>query len=126
MQDISGIPSAGQQLINGYGDGGFRVSGVKYAGSVLVLPEKTFLWDVAAITDISAESLNVLEAADVKVEILLIGCGSSMGFIEPEIRNAFREKGIVIDAMDTGAAVRTYNVLLLEGRQVAAALIAVQ
>ncbi|MEH6525351.1 MAG: Mth938-like domain-containing protein [Sneathiella sp.] len=125
MQDISGIPSAGQQLINGYGDGGFRVSGVKYYGSVVVLPEKTLLWDVVAIANLSVESLNALNAADVKVEILLIGCGATMAFIDTDIRNSCRDKGIVIDAMDTGAAVRTYNVLLLEGRQVAAALVAV-
>lgn len=125
MQDISGIPSAGQQLINGYGDGGFRVSGVKYDGSVLVLPEKTLLWDMAVITDLSVDSLNALDAKDVKVEILLIGCGANMAFIDTDIRNLCRDKGIVIDAMDTGAAVRTYNVLLLEGRQVAAALVAV-
>ncbi|MEH6547757.1 MAG: Mth938-like domain-containing protein [Sneathiella sp.] len=125
MQDISGIPSAGQQLINGYGDGGFRVSGVKYGGSVVVLPEKTLLWDVDTIEDLSVESLSALNGEDVKVEILLIGCGSNMAFIDTDIRNSCRDKGIVIDAMDTGAAVRTYNVLLLEGRQVAAALVAV-
>ncbi|USG59870.1 Mth938-like domain-containing protein [Sneathiella marina] len=125
MQDISGIPSAGQQLINGYGDGGFRVSGIKYEGSVLVLPEKTLLWDITSIADITVDSLNTFDAEDVKVEILLIGCGTNMAFIDTDIRNACREKGIVIDAMDTGAAVRTYNVLLLEGRQVAAALVAV-
>jgi uncharacterized protein len=125
MQDISGIPSAGQQLINGYGDGGFRVSGVKFAGSVLILPEKTQSWTLQSINDLSAESLQELFNEEVKVEILLIGCGAGMAFIEPEIRNSCREHGIVIEAMDTGAAVRTYNVLLLEGRQVAAALIAV-
>ena len=125
MQDISGIPSAGQQLINGYGDGGFRVSGVKFVGSVLVLPEKTLLWGIQNITELSIDSLIGLDDENVKVEILLIGCGSGMAFIEPEIRHTCREKGIVIDAMDTGAAVRTYNVLLLEGRQVAAALVAV-
>ncbi|MCC3305009.1 Mth938-like domain-containing protein [Sneathiella sp. HT1-7] len=125
MQDISGLPQEGQQLINGYGDGGFRVSGVWYEGSVLILPEKTENWSLADIDGISLDSLaSLIEKSD-EIEILLIGCGDGMAYIEDDIRNALREKGIVIDAMGTGAAVRTYNVLLLERRRVAAALIAI-
>lgn len=125
MQDISGLPQEGQQLINGYGDGGFRVSGVRYEGSVLILPEKTENWSLADIDGISLDSLaSLIEKSD-EIEILLIGCGDGMAYIEDDIRNALREKGIVIDAMGTGAAVRTYNVLLLERRRVAAALIAI-
>ncbi|MDF2367308.1 Mth938-like domain-containing protein [Sneathiella sp.] len=125
MQDISGLPKEGQQLINGYGDGGFRVSGVRYEGSVLILPEKTESWSLADIDGISLDSLSSLTESSDNIEILLIGCGDGMAYIEDDIRNALREKGIVIDAMSTGAAVRTYNVLLLERRRVAAALIAV-
>ena len=125
MQDISGRPKEGQQLINGYGEGGFRVSGIRYEGSVLILPEKTLAWPLASIAELSLESLADLTEADSSIEILLIGCGDGMAFIEDDIRLPLREQGIVIDAMNTGAAVRTYNVLLLEGRRVAAALIAV-
>lgn len=125
MQDISGLPQEGQQLINGYGDGGFRVSGVRYEGSVLILPEKTENWSLADIDEISLDSLASLVENSDEIEILLIGCGEGMAYIEDDIRNALREKGIVIDAMGTGAAVRTYNVLLLERRRVAAALIAI-
>lgn len=125
MQDISGLPKEGQQLINGYGDGGFRVSGVRFEGSVLILPEKTQPWDMPTIDDLSLESLSALTDASDRIEILLIGCGDGMAFIEEDIRASLRQQGIVIDAMSTGAAVRTYNVLLLERRRVAAALIAV-
>lgn len=124
MQDISGIPEAGQQLVNSYGDGGFRVSGVRHEGSILIFPDETKPWSVASIADLTAESLQTVIEAEPAVEILLIGCGSNMAFIEESIREALRDKGISIDSMDSGAAARTYNVLLLEGRRVAAALIA--
>lgn len=125
MQDISGLPRQGQQLINGYGDGGFRVSGIRYEGSVLIEPEKTSPWSLGDIAALDLDSLSALLDGAGDIDILLIGCGEGMVFIDEDIRAAFRDKGVVIDAMSTGAAVRTYNVLLLERRQVAAALIAV-
>ncbi|WP_334128980.1 Mth938-like domain-containing protein [Sneathiella sp.] len=125
MQDISGLPREGQQLINSYGDGGFRVSGVRYQGSILIQPETTTAWPLGDIAGLDLASLqSLLDAAD-GIDILLIGCGAGMAYIEEDIRAAFRAKGVVIDVMNTGAAVRTYNILLLERRQVAAALIAV-
>lgn len=125
MQDISGLPKAGQQLINSYGDGGFRVSGVRYEGSILIQPEKTTPWPLRDIATLDLASLSLLLESAGGIDILLIGCGSSIVYIDDEIRAAFRARGVVIDAMDTGAAVRTYNVLLLERRRVAAALVAV-
>ena len=125
MQDISGLPREGQQLINGYGNGGFRVSGVRYEGAVLIRPEKTSSWPVGDIAGLDLDSLSELLDGAADIDILLIGCGEGMVFIDEDIRAAFRAKGVVIDAMSTGAAVRTYNVLLLERRHVAAALIAV-
>lgn len=125
MQDISGIPDAGQQLINSYGDGGFRISGERYTGSVLIVPDNTCLWSASAIDELTVESLQPILDAEPAIEILFIGCGANMVFIEEAIRKPLREQGITIESMDSGAAVRTYNVLLLEGRRVAAALIAV-
>lgn len=119
MTDITPVIPAGRKLITAYGDGGFRISGESFAGSVLVFPDKVLPWDAA----LSADSLAL--AAEAKVEILLIGCGRSMAFIEPGLRASLRQAGVVIDAMDTGAAARTYNVLMAEGRKVAAALVAV-
>ncbi|MFT6558660.1 Mth938-like domain-containing protein [Sneathiella sp.] len=124
MQDISGLPKEGQQLINSYGEGGFRVSGVRHEGSVIVFPDETTSWAVVDLGELTLDSLDTVMQATPPVEILLIGCGASMGFIDDSIRRPLREKGITIDSMDSGAAARTYNVLLLEGRRVAAALIA--
>lgn len=124
MQDISGLPKEGQQLVNSYGDGGFRVSGVRHEGSVLIFTEETVAWPVTTMDELTVDALQAVIEAEPAVEILLIGCGASMAFIDESIRRPLREKGITIDSMDSGAAVRTYNVLLLEGRRVAAALIA--
>jgi uncharacterized protein len=119
VSDVTPLVPAGRKLITAYGDGGFKIAGEAFTGSVLVFPEQVLAWDAA----LTAESLAPVAAA--KVEILLIGCGSSMAFIAPELRATLRQSGVVIDAMDTGAAARTFNVLLAEGRKVAAALVAV-
>ncbi len=124
MQDISGLPEEGQQLVNSYGDGGFRISGVRYEGNVIILPDQTLEWSVQSIDDLSVEALQPVLEAEPSIEILLVGCGKSMAFIDEGLRGQLRAKGITIDSMDSGAAVRTYNVLLLEKRRVAAALIA--
>lgn len=117
---------AGRRLIDGYGGGGFRVAGETRRGPVLILPDRTIPWAVTDITGLTAESLAPVSESGPMVEILLIGCGKSAAMIPPALRQALREKGVVIDAMDTGAACRTYNVLLAEERRVAAALIAVE
>ena len=123
--DVTPLIPSGRQVIEGYGDGGFRISGERYVGAVLVLPQRTLAWPVSAIAEATSESLLALNADDSDVELLLIGCGRSMAFIDPELRAQVREWGIVIDGMDTGAACRTYNVLLSEDRRVAAALLPV-
>jgi len=115
----------GRRVIDGYGGGGFRIAGETLRGSTLVLPDRAVSWPVSTIADLNVESLAPVVACEPRPEILLIGCGKSAAMIAPALRQALREQGIVIDAMDTGAACRTYNVLLSEERRVAAALIAV-
>jgi uncharacterized protein len=121
--DVTPLIPAGRQVIEGYGDLGFTVSGHRWSGSVLVLPERTRAWPVAALAEMTLESLAELTAA--RPDILLLGCGRQMGIVPRELRAALRAAGTVIEPMDTGAACRTYNVLLAEDRRVAAALIAV-
>ncbi len=116
----------GRRVIDGYGGGGFRIAGETHRGATLVLPERSVPWTVTDIAGLSVESLAAVIACDPRPEILLIGCGRSAAMIQPALRQALREQGVVIDAMDTGAACRTYNVLLAEERRVAAALIAVE
>jgi uncharacterized protein len=115
---------ADRQLIQSYQPGGFRIAGVRHEGSVLVLPEQTLAWPVGAPEQVTAESLAPIVAAEPAVEILLLGQGARFAQVAAELRQALRAAGIVIEAMDTAAACRTYNVLLTEDRRVAAALIA--
>jgi uncharacterized protein len=114
-----------RQSINAYGDGGFRITGKHWTESVLVFPSMTLRWGIADISDINAASLEPVFAADPAVELLLIGCGPNMVFINKALRAELRARGLVIEALDTGAACRTYNLLMGEGRRVAAALIPV-
>lgn len=125
--DITPLIPAGRQIVESYGQGRFRVSGTSYTGSVIVFPERTLAWPVAAATEVTVELLAEVTAAgrDGGVELLLLGCGARMALISPALRAALKEAGVVIEAMDTGAACRTYNLLMADGRRVAAALIAV-
>jgi len=120
--DLTPTIPAGRQVIESYGPGGFRVSGIAYARSILVFPDRTIAWDVVDFTAVSIESLTPVVSHG-GVEILLLGCGPRLLRVPPELRQALRAAGIGIDAMDTGAACRTYNVLMAEERPVAAALI---
>src|SRR5690242_7109848 len=117
--------AAGPRLIDAYGSGGFRVSGETHQGSIIVLPDRVLAWAVVYVSKIAAADLEAVMAASAVPDILLIGCGRRAALIQPAVRQAIRDAGVVIDAMDTGAACRTYNVLLGEARRVAAALIAV-
>lgn len=119
--DITPLLARDRQVIERYGATGFRVSGVAYDGAILVLPQATHAWPAVSLADASAANLApVIEAG---VQILLLGCGKQMRPVPPALRQALRASGVVIDAMDTGAACRTYNVLLAEDRRVAAALL---
>jgi uncharacterized protein len=111
--------------IEGYGAGGFRVDGAIHKGSLIVLPTRIVAWEVAAFAQIDEASLPPALFGDARVELLLLGCGARMEMVPAALRAALRDAGAVVEPMDTGAAVRTYNVLLGENRQVAAALIAV-
>jgi uncharacterized protein len=123
--DITPLVPQGRQIIQAYGDGGFRISGIRHEGSVLVLPERTLPWAAVDAAELTAEAVLALLPTDLAVEIFLLGTGARMAAVMPEMRRRFRQAGIALEVMDTGAACRTYNVLLVEERRVAAALTAV-
>jgi uncharacterized protein len=117
--------SAGRQLIESYGGGGFRVAGLRHSGSVMIFPRETLAWPVANAAEISLATLRpVLTQAD-RTRILIVGCGRNFAPRPVDLHSELRAEGINLEWMGTGAACRTYNVLLLENREVAAALIAV-
>lgn len=121
MTDVTPLIPAGRQVVDSYGRNGFHVSGVAYEGAILVTAEATVAWPVGSLDAITPDSLSAL--FDRGIEILLLGCGPRMVPVPSALRAALKAKGIVVDAMDTGAACRTYNVLVAEERHVAAALL---
>ena len=121
--DITPVIAKGKQVLTGYGAGAFKVNNESISGSLLLLPDRTLPWDVSE--SFTTESLRALYPELQNIDILLIGSGKNMAFLPPDIRAELKAKHIAVDIMSTGAACRTYNVLLSEERRVAAALIAV-
>jgi uncharacterized protein len=124
--DLTPLIPGGRQIIESYGEGRFRISGQVHAGSQLVFPERVLPWAATVAAEASLENLAaVIEAARAgAVDLLLLGQGPRMQPVPLALRQALRHAGVVVEPMDTGAACRTYNVLMAEGRLVAAALIA--
>jgi uncharacterized protein len=115
----------GRYRIDAYGAGGFRFADLSHRGSLLCLPSGMRAWeptDPAALDE--AAFARLLDEAG-EIDTLLLGTGADIAPLKKSLRETLKAGGIVTEAMATGAAVRTWNVLLAEGRRVAAALIAV-
>ena len=115
-----------QAPIDAYGNGGFRFAEMSHRGSILCLPSGIYAWDVSRPEDIQLRVFEQVFAEKDRIDVFLLGTGKRQVFPSPELRGGFAEAGLGIEPMDTGAACRTYNVLLAEHRRVAAALIAVE
>ncbi|MFA8384266.1 MAG: Mth938-like domain-containing protein [Pelagibaca sp.] len=106
------------QPIEGYGPGFFRIGGTKYEGSVVTGPTGTKPWG-------GYEDADTLLAFEGAVDVLFVGTGSDIAHIPTGLRDRLEARGIGVEVMSSPAACRTYNVLLSEGRRVAAALLPV-
>ena len=115
----------GRVPIDAYGNGGFRFGGMSHKGSILCLPSGIYGWNVATPDDLNVTNFRNVFGESNDIEVLIVGCGVELIPIKMPLQNSLRASGISADPMNTGAAVRTYNVLLAEGRAVAAALLAV-
>ena len=111
--------------IDAYGNGGFRFGGHSHRGSILCLPSGVWAWPVAAPAEIDADTLARALAGSGAIEFFMIGTGKDFWVMPEALRWRFRDARIGVDVMQTGPAVRTYNILFGEGRRVGAALIAV-
>jgi len=111
--------------IDAYGKGGFRFGDMSHRGSILCLPSGVWAWPVAAPSDITEAALDRVFAASGTLELFMLGTGTVMWPMPDALRWRFRDARIGVDVMQTGAAVRTYNILFAEGRRVGAALVAV-
>ena len=112
-------------LIDAYGNGGFRFGDMSHRGSLLCLPDGVWAWPVKDASEVSAAVLELVFARGEVLDVFLIGAGRDPWSIPERLRERFRALGVSVDAMPTGPAVRTYNILLAENRRVGAGLIAV-
>jgi len=111
--------------IDAYGNGGFAFAEMSHRGSLLCLPYAIWAWPVTRPEQIDAAALARVFAAASRIDTLLIGTGMEVWIPPQALREALRAVKVVLDPMQTGPAVRTYNIMIGERRRVAAALIAV-
>jgi uncharacterized protein len=117
------LPS--RETIEAFGNDGFRFGGLSHQGSLLVLPSGMRAWRPQALDDVTADDFKELLAEKSNIDMLLIGSGAHMGFLSATVANELRAHAVNFDTMTTSAAIHIYNVVLSEGRRVAAALIRV-
>jgi uncharacterized protein len=123
MADAAHLPSPAP--IDAYGNGGFRFAGMSHRGSLLCLPDGIWAWPVKDVSELTMAALAPVLTRAQQLDFFLIGAGRDPQAMPAQLRARFRELSLSVDCMTTGAAVRTYNTLLAEGRRVGAGLIAV-
>lgn len=111
--------------LEAYGNGGFRFGDMSHVGSLLILQSGIYGWDVTEFDDVHPNVFQAVFHEAEAHEFLIFGTGDEQRFPSKELRSSFQSAGLGLEVMDTGAAARTYNVLISEGRKVAAAFIAV-
>lgn len=122
--DVTPLIKSGTQIIQSYTGGVFKVSSLTYDHPVYVTPEDTCAWEVADVTtvaDLTIQNFDMIVADS--VDVVLLGAGAEMAFLPKTLKIQLKEAGLSVDIMDTGAACRTYNVLMAEGRRVACLLL---
>lgn len=111
-----------QYRIDAYTADSVRVSGQDYKDSLIVTPEKIIPgWQPAPIVELVLGDVEQVLPLD--LQVLLLGTGRTLLFPPPPLMAELAARGIGLEAMDTSAACRTYNILAAEGRRVGAALI---
>lgn len=112
----------GNNLITGYENGWVAINKIQHSSNLILMPNQIIEpWQVRDFESLSAES--IAQIAALKPEVVLLGTGASHRFIHPKLTTALTELGISLECMSTAAACRTYNILMSEGRNVAAALL---
>ena len=123
--DISPVDFEGRNIIQSYGNGKFQINDKQYDHSVLVLPDQIIPWTPIDTNNLIIDDFKKVLTVGPIVELLLLGCGKTTWFLPLPLRDELKEMGLVLEPMDTGAACRTFNVLLGENRRIAAALMLV-
>ena len=111
------------QVIRSYGPGRFLIGEREWREPVLVTPTVTTPLSVTRAEEVGVDTLAFLKTIEPPTELLVLGCGARAVFVPPAQRASFKAAGLGLEVVDTGAACRIYNVLLAEGRRVAAVLL---
>lgn len=119
-------PTAPEQtkIIRGYSDGAFRIDDEVHEGPILIVPGAVLPWPSGSAAELAPEAFAPFADYADALDFILLGTGSTLVFVPPSTRDAVkRNTGLAIEFMDTGAACRTYNMLVTEGRRVGSALV---
>jgi len=120
------MPSPKAPVIDTYGAGGFRVSGERIEGAILLLEDVLRPWPVTTLAALqAADFADIIAAGLAAVEFVLLGTGTETAVAPRPVRDALKQAGLGLEMMNTPEACRLYNVLAADGRRVAAALLAV-
>ena len=125
QMQLQDIKFAGKNHVEAYGDMGFRMNGGRIEGSILILPGVVKAFEATIHADLDVALMAPVFAALDDIEIMILGTGETQNFPDADFRKSFVDNNIALEVMDTGAACRTYNILVSEDRRVAAALIAI-
>lgn len=124
MVDVTPLVKEGAKIIQSYTDNQFRISGEYYESAVIVFENRVIPWNTNKdIDNLTFEDFEPLLACKDDADVVLFGTGEKLSFLKPELKRSLKKEGLHLEMMDTGAAARTYNVLMAEGRRVAAALL---
>lgn len=121
--EMTRIAPSDRQHVQKYGPDGFTVSKVAFGGPVIVFPHESLAWSANKDGLLTTDSFALVMERASALDLCLLGCGRRMMQVPADVRLALKDVGVNIEPMDTGAACRTFNVLLAEGRAVCAALL---
>jgi uncharacterized protein len=109
-------------LITAYDDDFVEVNKERYSNHLIVMPNQIIEdWAIEGFAKLTVAHFT--DMLELNPEVILLGTGKTHQFVHPKLTAALIEKGIAVECMTTHAACRTYNILMSEGRHVAAALL---
>ena len=119
---LHALPASLSNAFTAYGDGYVEVNAIRFDHSIVVVPDRPVMpWPVASFEGLSVE--NFAQVAGMNPELVVFGSGARLRFAQPRLTAPLTARGIGVETMDLHAACRTYNILMAEGRKVAAVLL---
>ncbi|MEG0821726.1 MAG: Mth938-like domain-containing protein [Burkholderiaceae bacterium] len=118
---LHAAPLSTLNTVTAYGPGFIEVNQERHGSHLLLTPESLAVWSVADFDALTADHFEAL--LEISPELVILGTGARQRFPHPRLTQGLMRAGIGVEAMDSAAACRTYNILMAEGRRVAAAVL---